>query len=136
MGLFSHHNKLAATSDPSPKGGKPDPPNLDRARNFASTIGSPRSFMQEIPPAQQDLATMRSLVRSPPAHAGMMALTGTLGGTYSKQEMALLEWFPRMKDDLESGYGRAKQCLDTDGGRSNPGMDDAIRQTADDWMKL
>jgi hypothetical protein len=134
MGLFnSHKPKPAAHGGPKQKR---NAPNLDRQRALAQSVGNPRAFWQEAAAARYDVDTLALIARPVPAHAGVMTLEALHGGEWTKEELAFSKAIKSAKENLDSGIGMAQECCVHEGGRSNPGMDDAIRDTANAYQKL
>ena len=133
MGLFSSHKDKPTVSGAKQKR---NAPNLDRQRALAQSVGNPRVYWQEAAAARYDVDTLAMIARPVPAHAGMMTLEALHGGGWTKEELAFSKAIASARDSLDSGIGMAKECVDHDGGKSNPGMDDAIRDSANAYQKL
>jgi hypothetical protein len=131
IGLFSSHKPNAN----GPKS-KRNVPNLDRQRNLAQCVGNPRLFWQEAVAARYDVDTLALIARPAPAHAGVMTLEALHGGQWTKEELAFNKAITEAREDLDVAIGSAKERCDTDGGRSNPGMDDWIRSSAREYQNL
>lgn len=131
MGLFSKNsNDLAGHKEVR------RPPVLDRARLLAQTIGHPRNFIQEAVDAQYDVETISRACRPAPAHAGQMLNVALHGGSYTREELAMIDALHNMREHLDMGIGQARQCLNDRQEHSNPGMDDEIRDCARQWEHL
>lgn len=134
MGLLSSHK-----SKPTASGGgkqKRNAPDLDRQRALAQAVGNPRVYWQEAAPARYDVDTLAMIARPVPANAGIITLEALHGGAWTKEELAFSKAISKARQDLDHGMGMAKQCIDTAGGKSDPGMDDAIRDSAQSYQDL
>lgn len=118
------------------KAGKRNPPDLDRQRALASTVGNPRRFLEEAAGAQYDLETIRMCARPVSHDIGTSMMMSMHGGAWTKEETALQKAIEQSRADLGVAMGTAKDCVDNGNNRSHPGMDDDIRQTAVDWRNL
>lgn len=112
------------------------PPDLDRQRALAACLGNPRRFLEEATKARYDYDTIRSLARPPAPHAGVSTLMALHGGAWTREEIALEEALQKLKLDLDTGIGSAKECLASGEEKGHPGMDDLIRDTARDWREM
>jgi len=133
MGLFSSNKHATGHSGPKQKRNTPD---LDRQRALAQCVGNPRQFWQEAAAARYDIDTLAMVARPTPANAGVITLEALHGGGWTKQELAFNKAIASARETLDIGIGSAKECCDTDEGKSNPGMDDWIRQSAREYQGL
>jgi hypothetical protein len=142
MGLFSRDKKQAVAA-PTPSAASPGtakgprtPPNLDRQRLLASTVGDPRKFWEEALAARYDLETIQMCARPVQQDVGTSTLIALKGGHWTKEETALQKAISQSRMDLDAGIGSAKECLDNGEVRGHPGLDDQIRGTAAHWREL
>jgi hypothetical protein len=133
MGLFSSNKHATGHSGPKPKRNAPD---LNRQRALAQSVGDPRRFWQEAAAARYDVDTMAMIARPVPPNAGVITLEALHGGGWTKEELAFNKAIASARETLDIGIGSAKECCDNDGGKSNPGMDDWIRQSAREYQGL
>lgn len=145
MGLFSHKtakNKQSPaplahlSGSPGGKNGPRTPPNLDRQRLLASTVGNPRRFWETAVAARYDLETIQMCARPVQQDVGTATLIAPKGGHWTKEETALQNAISQSRMDLDAGIGSAKESLDNGEVRGHPGLDDQIRDTATHWRNL
>ena len=141
MGLFSR-TKNASASTASAVGpdehhhpGRRTPPNLDRQRLLAATVGNPRRFWEEALAARYDLETIQMCARPVQQDVGTSTLIALKGGHWTREEIALQNAISQCRSDLDAGIGAAKECLDNRQFRGNPGLDDQIRDTSIHWRE-
>ncbi|KAJ9099936.1 hypothetical protein QFC21_003941 [Naganishia friedmannii] len=118
------------------KAGKRNPPDLDRQRALASTVGNPRRFWEEAVAAKYDLETIQMCARSVNHDIGTSLMVTMHGGAWTKEETALQKAIEKSRSDLDAAIGTAKECLDNGETRGHAGLDDQIRDTAADWRNL
>lgn len=142
MGLFSHKKKeiaapqSQAAGTPLTNNGPRTPPNLDRQRLLAATVGNPRKFWEEALAARYDLETIKMCARPVQQDVGTATLIALKGGHWTKEETALQKAISQSRMDLDAGIGSAKESLDNGEVRGHPGLDDQIRDTAVHWRDL
>ncbi|KAJ9090658.1 hypothetical protein QFC19_009519 [Naganishia cerealis] len=139
MPSWLHRNKEPATPTSVGSGGKKgnrNPPNLDRQRLLASTVGNPRRFWEEAIAAKYDLETIQMCARPVSHDLGVSTMMALHGGNWTKEETALQQAIQQSRSDLDAGIGTAKECLDNGETRGHPGLDDQIRDTAAHWQSL
>ncbi|KAI5450399.1 hypothetical protein NCC49_003181 [Naganishia albida] len=118
------------------RAGPRTPPNIDRQRLLASTVGNPSRFWEEALAARYDLETIQMCARPVQRDIGTSTLIALKGGHWTKEEIALQNAISQSRMDLDAGIGTAKECLDNGQVRGHPGLDDQIRDTAVRWRNL
>jgi hypothetical protein len=129
------HNTPTSDGKPAKKGNR-NPPNLDRQRLLASTVGNPRRFWEEAVAARYDLDTIQMCARPVNHDIGTSMMMSMHGGGWTKEEIALQKAIEQSRSDLDAAIGAAKECIDNGETRGHPGLDDQIRDTAAHWRSL
>jgi hypothetical protein len=127
MGLFSRTKPAAPTASATGHtGGRPGartPPNLDRQRLLAATVGNPRRFWEEANAARYDLETIQMCARTVQQDVGTSTLIALKGGHWTKEEIALQKAIPSVARTLTPESARPRSV-------STMERSEAIR----DWM--